>query len=94
MKAHEYNAVVYHGEIYCNECLPENVIPEGNLSVHPIFKDSEWCSYPHCCKCRKVHNYMNCASLPKQPQLLVCPYDKDGDEKEDDKDAHIPPPSS
>lgn len=72
MKAYEYNACVFRGEVYCNECLPTNAqttikndIFGGSITfsrnsgeVHPIFADSEWDSYPVCSKCGKIHDYV------------------------------------
>lgn len=74
MKSFEFEAVVYQGEVYCNEHLPPGV-DLGSERVHPIFADSEWHAYPHCCECKKIHNYVN---------LINTLDDKEDDEDEGD----------
>ena len=58
MKAHDFEASVFDGEIYCNECLPDGVNTDS-AEVHPIFADSEWDYYPACCECGMVHKYVS-----------------------------------
>lgn len=55
MKSYDFKAVIYEGEVYCMECLPEGV-PYDDW--YPIFADSEWDYAPCCDKCGKVHDYM------------------------------------
>ena len=56
MKSYDFDACVYDGEIYCNECLPDGATTED---ASPIFADSEWNHAPVCCNCGEVHEYMN-----------------------------------
>ena len=57
MKSWEFDAVVYDGEIYCVECLPEEArIKEDE--AWPIFADSEWDHYPICDNCGMEHKYV------------------------------------
>lgn len=58
MKAFDYDAVTYDGEVCCVECLPHGVKVNSD-DVSPIFADSEWDVAPVCCECGTVHDYMN-----------------------------------
>lgn len=57
MKAYDYEAVAYEGEVYCNECLPDDVCPH-NRDAHPVFANSEWDAAPVCSQCGAVHDYV------------------------------------
>lgn len=58
MKAEEYEAVVYEGEVYCNECLPSGV-DINDPEVHPIFAIDEVNNEQVCCECGQIHDYMS-----------------------------------
>jgi len=58
MKAFDFDAVAYDGDVYCNECLPEGVSVDDD-DVSPIFADSEWDQAPVCCVCETAHDYVN-----------------------------------
>ena len=58
MQAFDFEAVVYDGEIYCVNCLPDGVDVESD-EVSPVFADSEWDYYPVCAECGAVHDYVN-----------------------------------
>jgi hypothetical protein len=58
MKAYDFDAVVYDGEVYCVECLPVGVDEESD-EVSPIFADDEWDDAPVCCMCGGEHDYMS-----------------------------------
>jgi len=55
MKSYDFYACIWHGCIYCNECLPDGTITK---EVNPIFANSEWDYIPICCICGKTHDYM------------------------------------
>lgn len=55
MKSYDFYAVVWQGNVYCNECLPSGAAAE---EVSPIFADSEW-DYAPCCEvCGEIHDYI------------------------------------
>lgn len=58
MKSYNYNAVVYDGEVYCNECLPNKIDIESE-EVSLIFADQEWDFIPTCCVCGEKHDYIS-----------------------------------
>jgi len=58
VKAYDFDACVFDGEIYCNGCLPEGVDTDSE-DVQPVFADSEWDYYPTCCECGAVHDYVS-----------------------------------
>lgn len=58
MKAYDYEAVVFNCEVYCVECLPEDVDVDSE-DVHPVFADSEWDTAPTCVHCNAVHDYVS-----------------------------------
>lgn len=58
MKAWEFYAVVYDGEVYCVECLPQG-IKTTHPDVSPIFAVDEWDIYPVCCVCGTKHDYVS-----------------------------------
>ena len=60
MKAFEYEAVVYDGQEYCVECLPEGVDVESD-DVSPIFAHCEVDRPVVCCVCEAEHTYMDVA---------------------------------
>jgi len=62
MKAYDYHACVYHGEVYCVECLPDCVDPNSD-GVYPVFAASEWDYYPSCAQCGEVHDYVRRAPV-------------------------------
>jgi hypothetical protein len=76
MKAWDYDAVTYNGEIYCTECLPDG-IGVNNEEVSPIFASSEW-SFPGatCGDCGYTHDYMSLIDMPEP-------------EEEDDPDYNL-----
>ena len=55
MKAFDFRAVVYDGEVYCVDCCP---VPVESEEVSPIFADSEWDYAPTCTVCGAEHDYM------------------------------------
>lgn len=55
MKAYDYEAVEYMGEILCVECLPNGYDYD---EVEPIFADTEWDTYPVCDHCGETHDYV------------------------------------
>lgn len=57
MKSYDYYAVTYGASVYCVGCLPSDVKAEDE-SVHPVFADSEWDSYPTCDSCGREHDYV------------------------------------
>ena len=58
MQAFDFYAVVYCGEVYCVEHLPEGV-RVTNEDVRPIFANAEWDVAPVCYECGKEHRYMS-----------------------------------
>ena len=56
MKSYDYEAVVFEGGVYCNECIPEEATEE---ECQPIFAGSEWDCYPVCESCGGVHDYVS-----------------------------------
>ena len=58
MKAWNYDAVVYDGQVFCVECLPARVDPESD-DVTPIFASEEWDHYPICDVCGYEHDYVS-----------------------------------
>jgi len=56
MLCYDYDAVIFDGEVYCVECLPEDVSDDD---VQPIFADQEWEYAPECCECGMVHDYVS-----------------------------------
>lgn len=60
MKNYDYEAVIWNGDVYCVDCLPdEDVDPE---EIYPIFADQEWEYAPTCCICGHEHNYVSILS--------------------------------
>ncbi len=57
MRAYDYEAVTYNGEVYCVECLPDGV-DDTQPDVYPIFADSEWEYVPVCDVCGFEHDYV------------------------------------
>lgn len=57
MKAWDYDAVTYDGDVYCVGCLPDGVTEEDE-EVCPIFASDEWDSTPVCCVCGEEHDYV------------------------------------
>jgi len=62
MKAWEYEAVTFEGEVYCADerCMPEGVTDE---MCDPIFASSECDTPPVCATCGEVHDYMTVKEL-------------------------------
>lgn len=56
MKAFDFDAVIYDGQIFCNECCPVSIISD---EVEPIFADQEWDDIPVCVKCGCPHEYVS-----------------------------------
>ena len=56
MYSYDYEAVLYYGEIFCNECCPVSLLDKN---VTPIYAYSEWKCYPICSNCDKEHIYVN-----------------------------------
>ena len=48
MRAYDFKACVFDGEVYCNGCLPDGVDT-----------DSEWDYYPTCCACGETDDYVS-----------------------------------
>jgi hypothetical protein len=61
MKSFDFEAVAYDGEVFCVDCLPDDV-DGGSEGVMPIFADSEWDYAPVCCICGEKHEYMTILS--------------------------------
>ena len=61
MKSYDYNAVVYGSEVYCTDCLPDDVDVEDN-DVSPIFANAEWDYVPICDRCGAEHDYVTVLS--------------------------------
>src|SRR6185437_8383245 len=59
MNAHDFEALVYDGAVYCESCLPDDASDED---TSPIFANSEWDFYPTCDKCHYEHDYVNLTS--------------------------------
>jgi len=57
VKAYDYDAVIFNGDVYCVECLPEDVF-STDCDVQPIFAGEEWSYVPVCCECGAEHDYM------------------------------------
>jgi hypothetical protein len=57
MHAHDYEAVVFRGEVYCTSCIPTTTDADPE-EVSPIFADSEWDRYPVCDVCHGEHDYV------------------------------------
>jgi hypothetical protein len=57
VKAYDFNAVVYEGEVYCVDCLPAGVDVE-DAEVMPIFASEEWDAPAECGRCGFEHDYM------------------------------------
>jgi hypothetical protein len=57
VKAYEFDAVAYEGEVYCVQCLPDGLTVDSN-GVHPIFANSEWDCVPVCDRCGMEHTYI------------------------------------
>ena len=56
MKAWDYDAVVYDGAVYCNECCPVDIESD---EVTPIFASDEWQAPGAVCDvCFTCHDYM------------------------------------
>lgn len=64
MNVFDYDAVIYDNDIYCIECLPDNVNVDdvddnGDDICTPIFAGSEWDYIPVCHHCGTEHDYIN-----------------------------------
>lgn len=62
MKSYDYEAVAYDADVYCVDCLPEEMDVESD-EVSPIFADSEWDDIPVCCVCGEVHEYVGLTEI-------------------------------
>jgi len=62
MQSFDFWAIVYEGEVYCKECLPEDVDLNG-VEVQPIFPGELWSSFPTCVVCGQRHDYVDVESL-------------------------------
>ncbi len=60
MKAYDYDAVIFDGDVYCVGCLSDDVFStDCNVQpVQPIFAGEEWVKCPICCECGEEHDYM------------------------------------
>lgn len=56
MKAYDFDAITFEGDVYCNGCFPGDT---SNTDCSPVFADSEWDSYPTCCICGYQHDYVS-----------------------------------
>lgn len=68
MKASDFNACTYNGEIYCIDCLPncpccDHPITTNDPSVSVIFASDEVDSYPICSVCGTQHTYPSLTSV-------------------------------
>ena len=72
MKAWDFNCVIYDGDYYCNDCLPDGISVNDD-DVSPVFASAEVESYPVCCECGEEHEYMN-----------LIPSGEDGEEPEEE----------
>ena len=57
MKAYDFEAVIFQGEVRCVGCLPDGITPDHPM-VSPIFANSEWDRYPACDVCGCQHTYV------------------------------------
>ena len=57
MNSYDFDAVTYDSDIYCVECLPDDISVD-NEDVSPIFADQEWDVVPVCCVCGTEHDYV------------------------------------
>ena len=66
MKAYDYDAVTYDGQVYCTECLPEEA---REVEVMPIFASEEW-EHPGatCDACGHTHDYMAVYGVPEDDE--------------------------
>lgn len=64
MNYHDFDAVVYDGEIFCIACLPDGVNADSD-EVSPIFAGSEWGYIPVCCECGTEHDYVTVIEYPE-----------------------------
>jgi hypothetical protein len=53
----DFEAVIYHGTVYCSGCMPKSV-SLASEQVYPIFAGTEVDSYPVCDACGREHDYM------------------------------------
>ena len=70
MKAYDFDACVFDGEIYCNECLPDGVDTDCE-DVQPIFASSEWDYYPTCCHCEGIHDYVSLTTEGREYEIQL-----------------------
>lgn len=68
MKAWDYYAVEYDGNVYCVACLPSGVDIESD-DVSPIFADSEWDYYPVCDECGYTHDFVSLTTYGQKRRL-------------------------
>ena len=85
MKAYDFDAVVYAGDVLCVDCLPEGVNVEDD-DVMPIFADAELEEPPVCMACGEMHTYM---ALPphwecNEAMQYVADREEEGEEEEGD----------
>jgi len=55
VKAYDFDAAIYNGEVYCIDCLP---VDPDDPEVMPIFASDEWDFYPVCDVCGYEHDYV------------------------------------
>lgn len=69
MKAYDFEACTYQGDVYCNGCLPRG-LSVNSEEVTPIFASDEWEHTPVCCQCMEPHDYMS-VLFPNSPRFAV-----------------------
>lgn len=67
MKAWDFEAVAYDGDVYCVDCLPTGINVDDEHVV-PIFADTEVEEPQVCCECGFEHDYM-CILKPKETTM-------------------------
>ncbi|HOR77238.1 MAG TPA: hypothetical protein PLG04_00345 [Anaerolineaceae bacterium] len=89
MHSYDYEAVVYDGEIYCVDCLPEGVDID-DPEVMPIFADSEWNDVPVCSVCGTAHDYVTIIREEYTATTIQSRFDvKRGNDNDIVAEAHI-----
>jgi hypothetical protein len=58
MKSYDFECVIFDGEVYCSNCLPDDVDINDD-DVTPVFASCEVSQPLVCCECHGVHDYMN-----------------------------------
>ena len=56
MKAYDFEACIYNGDVFCVDCLPRGL---ANDDYTPIFALDEWTYVPVCERCGTHHEYIS-----------------------------------